>query len=66
MINDEYYEAAKEFCEAEADRYMKWYIKGFNKGVEKEREACCSIIFGLCSSDNEAQRIVDAIKARAT
>ena len=66
MTVDKYYESAKEFCEAHADLYLKWFEMGFKKGVEKEREACCSIIFGLCSSDNEAQRIVDAIKARAT
>jgi hypothetical protein len=26
-----------------------------------ERKRCCSIIFGMCSSDNTAQRTVDAI-----
>ena len=31
-----------------------------------EREACCAIVYGLCESDNVAQRIVDAIKARGT
>jgi hypothetical protein len=28
---------------------------------EKERKRCCSIIWGYCSSDNVAQRTVDAI-----
>ena len=29
-----------------------------------EREACCSIVYGQCGSDNVAQRTVDAIRAR--
>ena len=29
-----------------------------------EREACCKIVYGLCESDNVAQRTVDAIHAR--
>ena len=29
-----------------------------------EREACCKIVYGLCESDNVAQRTVDAIRAR--
>jgi hypothetical protein len=31
-----------------------------------EREACCAIVYGLCESDNVAQRTVDAIRARGT
>jgi len=31
-----------------------------------EREACCSIVYGFCESDNVAQRTVDAIRARGT
>jgi hypothetical protein len=34
------------------------------KMVADEREACCSIVWGLCGSDNVAQRTVDAIRAR--
>ena len=34
--------------------------------VEAEREAICSIVYGLCISDNNAQEIVDAIRARGT
>jgi len=30
-----------------------------------EREACCSIVYGQCGSDNVAQRTVDAIRARS-
>jgi hypothetical protein len=29
-----------------------------------EREACCKIVYGLCESDNSAQRTVEAIRAR--
>lgn len=29
-----------------------------------EREACCKIVYGLCESDNVAQRTVEAIRAR--
>jgi hypothetical protein len=31
-----------------------------------EREACCKIVYGLCESDNVAQRTVNAIRARET
>ena len=31
---------------------------------EKEREECAKIVYGYCESDNAAQRIVDAIRAR--
>ena len=33
--------------------------------VAAEREAICSIVYGHCGSDNDAQRIVDAIRARS-
>ena len=32
-----------------------------DQGAKAERKRCCSIIFGMCSSDNVAQRTVDAI-----
>jgi hypothetical protein len=32
-----------------------------NELQKMERKRCCSIIFGMCSSDNVAQRTVDAI-----
>lgn len=32
--------------------------------AEKEREACAKLVYGHCESDNAAQRIVDAIRAR--
>jgi hypothetical protein len=34
------------------------------EGELSEREACCAIVWGLCESDNVAQRTVDAIRAR--
>lgn len=35
--------------------------KLIDKGAKAERKRCSSIIFGQCSSDNVAQRTVDAI-----
>ena len=34
------------------------------QAVLAEREAICPIVYGHCGSDNDAQRIVDAIRAR--
>jgi hypothetical protein len=31
-----------------------------------EREACAKIVYGLCVSDNNAQEIVNAIRARGS
>ena len=36
-----------------------------NSAIAAEREACCAIVYGLCESDNVAQRTVDAIRARS-
>lgn len=36
------------------------------KAVEAEREAICSLVHGLCISDNNAQEIVEAIRARGS
>jgi hypothetical protein len=36
------------------------------EAVKAEREAICPIVFGLCISDNNAQEIVNAIRARGT
>jgi hypothetical protein len=33
---------------------------------EAEREAICSLVHGLCVSDNNAQEIVNAIRARGS
>lgn len=35
-----------------------------DEAVKAEREACCKIVYGLCESDNVAQRTVNAIRAR--
>ncbi len=53
-MNDENYEQMLCICEHEE--------KITKEAAAKERERCCSIIFGLCSSDNEAQLIVDRIR----
>jgi hypothetical protein len=34
--------------------------------AKAEREAICSIVYGLCISDNNAQEIVNAIRARGS
>jgi hypothetical protein len=34
--------------------------------VQAEREACAKIVYGLCVSDNNAQEIVNAIRARGS
>jgi hypothetical protein len=34
--------------------------------AEAEREAICPIVYGLCVSDNNAQEIVNAIRARGS
>ena len=42
------------------------YRAGVTSGIAAERERCCSIVFGMCESDNVAQRTVDAIRASNT
>lgn len=34
--------------------------------LHDERERCCKIIYGQCSSDNTAARTVEAIRGRCT
>ena len=34
--------------------------------IAAEREAICPIVYGLCISDNNAQEIVNAIRARGS
>jgi hypothetical protein len=54
----------------QSDYMNKWDSLGEDEKLEwamqLEREACCAIVYGLCESDNAAQRIVDAIRARGT
>lgn len=39
-------------------------IERLRAGWAAERDRCCTIVHGVCSSDNEAQRIVNAIRGR--
>lgn len=49
-------------CWDELDSYAQEAIKkAISIAQEMERKRCCSIIWGQCSSDNVAQRTVDAI-----
>jgi hypothetical protein len=47
---------------------MTWFeLERFAALVaEAEREAICPIVYGLCISDNNAQEIVNAIRARGS
>ena len=40
-------------------------LSAYAAGAAAEREAICPIVYGHCGSDNDAQRIVDAIRARS-
>jgi predicted ATPase len=50
------------------------YYNAQGKAIERfaalvaaaEREAICQIVYGLCVSDNNAQEIVNAIRARGS
>jgi metal-responsive CopG/Arc/MetJ family transcriptional regulator len=51
--------------------HINWdddYIEGLERFAAlvaaAERDAICPIVYGRCGSDNDAQRIVDAIRAR--
>jgi hypothetical protein len=49
-------------CWENLDSYDREAVfKAIQIAKEAERKRCCSIIFGQCSSDNVAQRTVDAI-----
>jgi len=50
-------------CHPECDRPGCVAVR---KAVEAEREAICPIVYGLCISDNNAQEIVNAIRARGS
>jgi hypothetical protein len=60
----------KELAEQAGFAVYGWNENEFKKFANlvaaHEREACCAIVYGLCESDNVAQRIVDAIRARGT
>jgi hypothetical protein len=55
--------AALVLANSPPDSSMAWQ-EGNEAGRLSEREACCAIVWGLCESDNVAQRTVDAIRAR--
>ena len=38
------------------------YCANLEAAVLAERERCCGIVYGMCSSDNTAARIVEAIR----
>ncbi len=48
-------------CHANCQRFACVQTRN---AVAAEREACCQIVWGLCGSDNVAQRTVEAIRAR--
>ena len=49
---------------ADCQKSINKVALALDKAVQDEREACCSIIFSQCGSDNVAQRTVDAIRNR--
>ena len=55
-----------ELDDGTTEAFDKRYAKFAALVAAHEREACCSIVYGLCESDNAAQRTVDAIRARGT
>ena len=69
MKQDEVLQTLREVIE-EAKNFTTWTVSTphlvelVKRTVEAEREACCAIVWGLCESDNVAQRTVDAIRAR--
>ena len=45
--------------------YLKRAMQEIDTIRQQEQKRCIAIVYGQCSSDNEAQRIVDAIKGKA-
>jgi phage terminase large subunit GpA-like protein len=45
--------------------YLKRAMQEIDTIRQQEQARCIAIVYGQCSSDNEAQRIVDAIKGKA-
>jgi len=43
----------------------KMLAEDIAQALAEERERCCAIVFGQCSSDNVAQRTVNAIRGQA-
>ena len=69
MTKDEVIQLMRKVIK-ESEYYTTWTVSTphlvelVERAVEAEREACCAIVWGLCESDNVAQRTVDAIRAR--
>ena len=53
---------ALDHCQREMAKEIDFaFEQGRKQGEEAERKRCCSIIFGMCESDNVAQRTVNKI-----
>ena len=69
MTQDEVIQLMRKVIK-ESEYYTTWTVSTphlvelVERAAEAEREACCAIVWGLCESDNVAQRTVDAIRAR--
>lgn len=42
----------------------RFFNAAYALGAAAEREAICPLVYGMCGSDNDAERIVRAIRAR--
>ena len=65
MTRDEldtlWFQALRESTEA-GEQYIRYHFAALVAAAE--RKACAKIVYGLCISDNNAQEIVTAIRAR--
>ena len=75
MTRDEIVKMAREACDPDTvDAWKNGFWTLTQEELERfaalvaaaERDAICPIVYGRCGSDNDAQRIVDAIRARET
>jgi hypothetical protein len=66
MTKDEIMHMAREagFYGGEISEAEESFVHFAALVAAAEREAICPIVYGNCGSDNEAQRIVNAIRAR--
>jgi hypothetical protein len=73
MTRDEIVKMAREACDPDTvDAWKNGFWTLTQEELERfaalvaaaERDAICPIVYGRCGSDNDAQRIVDAIRAR--
>ena len=61
MTRDEIIRMARDAGSIDSEDVIETVWAAFSAA---EREAICPIVYGHCGSDNDAQRIVDAIRAR--